>query len=779
MVITINGTEDAPVIGGVNTGALTEDGVLTVSGALTITDVDTNDNPISFNDVAPTLSINGYGNFEITANTWTYTLDNAHASVQALDVGETLTDNFIFNGSDGSIQLVTVTINGAEDAPVIGGTSVGAVTEDGTLTASALLTITDLDASDNPISFIDLVPTPGVNGYGSFEIAANTWTYTLDNTHASVQALDVGETLSDNFTFTASDGSTRVVTVTINGTEDIAVIGGASTGAVTEDGPLIANAALTITDVDTSDNPVSFNDVVATAGDSGYGDFEMTASTWTYTLDNTDSAVQALDVGEILNDTFTFTATDGSVQLVTVTINGAEDAPVIGGTSTGTVVEDGTLTANGTLTITDVDTSDNPISFNDVATTAGDNGYGDFEMTGNTWTYTLDDTDSAVQALDVGESLNDTFSFIASDGSVQLVTVTINGAEDAPTLNKAISDQIVRVNSQLDFAFPANSFRDVDTSDSLTYTVTLADNSPLPGWLSFDSLTRTFSGTPNSADVGELDLKVTADDGNSTVSATFSIEVQGTLDPTIPPGVDPDPDPVPGPDPVEPPGTGEPPGPGGIDPIIGEVDTDPSGIKIVAMPQPRGLPDAELVDSGITSLLTQEPYEVDPDYFSYADRDDREPVQPLVLQIKDPSLETLGLQVSDDESLNEQYERQLLRYVDLMHQDMDGESEHHSSEVEVKVFVGASVSLTAGIVSWVLRSGSLLASLMSSVGLLNRFDLVPILKNRQDEEDVEPDDGSDVTDVTDVTDDTDVTVDMIKESDGKVDRMFSKNSGKP
>ena len=52
---------------------------------------------------------------------------------------------------------------------------------------------------------------------------------------------------------------------------------------------------------------------------------------------------------------------------------------MIGGTSTGSVTEDGTLTANGTLTITDVDTNDNPISFNDQASSLGTNGFGNFE----------------------------------------------------------------------------------------------------------------------------------------------------------------------------------------------------------------------------------------------------------------------------------------------------------------------------------------------------------------------------------------------------------------
>ena len=131
----------------------------------------------------------------------------------------------------------------------------------------------------------------------------------------------------------------------------------------------VDSGTLTITDTDTSDNPVSWIDVASTAGDNGFGSFEITGNTWTYTLDNTHAAVQALDAGEVLTDTFTFTATDGSTETVTVTIVGAVDAPVVGGDVAGSVTEDGTLADSGTLTITDIDTSDNPVSWIDVAST--------------------------------------------------------------------------------------------------------------------------------------------------------------------------------------------------------------------------------------------------------------------------------------------------------------------------------------------------------------------------------------------------------------------------
>ena len=63
--------------------------------------------------------------------TWTYTLDNGNATVQALNVGGTLTDTFNVTTADGTAQLVTVTIHGANDAAVITGTTSGSVTEAG------------------------------------------------------------------------------------------------------------------------------------------------------------------------------------------------------------------------------------------------------------------------------------------------------------------------------------------------------------------------------------------------------------------------------------------------------------------------------------------------------------------------------------------------------------------------------------------------------------------------------------------------------------------------
>jgi hypothetical protein len=125
---------------------------------------------------------------------------------------------------------------------------------------------------------------------------------------------------------------------------------------------------------------------------------------------------------------------------------------------------------------------------------------------------------------------------------------------------------------------------------------------------------------------------------------------------------------------------------------------------------------------------------------------DQELAQTLDWQVQEDRIDKLGFQVSDDEELNDQFEQSLLKHLDLMRAGIDGDLDYRKADdVKVQIFMGVTTSLTAGIVSWVLRGGSLLASLMSAVPLLNRFDMLPILKARDDEEDVEPDDDTELT----------------------------------
>ena len=74
--------------------------------------------------------------------------------------------------------------------------------------------------------------------------------------------------------------------------------------------------------------------------------------------------------------------------------------------------------------------------------------------------------------------------------------------------------------------FENTLLNDAVIPDLIKYSATLADGSNLPDWLNFNSTTRTFSGTPNTGNVGKLDVKVIATDKTgATVNDIFTLAV--------------------------------------------------------------------------------------------------------------------------------------------------------------------------------------------------------------------------------------------------------------
>ncbi|HEX5775641.1 MAG TPA: VCBS domain-containing protein, partial [Caulobacteraceae bacterium] len=497
--------------------------------------------------------------------TWTYSLDNTDAAVQALGVGDTLQDTITVWSEDGTdSEEITVTINGTNDEATISGDTVGSVTEESSLTATGTLSVADVDTGED-----ELVPvaagTAGDNGYGTFEVLADgTWTYSLDNTDAAVQALGAGDTLQDTITVWSEDGTdSEVITVTIHGTNDEATISGDVVGSVTEESNLTATGTLSVADVDTGEDelvPVA----AGTAGDNGYGTFEVLADgTWTYSLDNTDAAVQALGVGDTLEDTITVTSEDGTdSEEITVTINGTNDEATISGDVVGSVTEESNLTATGALSVADVDTGEDelvPVA----AGTAGDNGYGTFEVLADgTWTYSLDNTDAAVQALGVGDTLQDTITVWSEDGTdSEEITVTINGTNDEATISGDVvgsvtedtdlSDNGVLTISDVDAGEaelqPLNTAGDngygtftVNADGTWTYALDNTDAAvqalPAGGTLSdtitvwsednTDSqvITVTITGTNDAATFGGVNTGSVTEDGTLVASGTATVD---------------------------------------------------------------------------------------------------------------------------------------------------------------------------------------------------------------------------------------------------------------
>ena len=101
----------------------------------------------------------------------------------------------------------------------------------------------------------------------------------------------------------------------------------------------------------------------------------------------------------------------------------------------------------------------------------------------------------------------------------------INRINALPVVANQIPDQAATVSQLFNFTVPGNTFSDPDNYPAalIISGATLANDNPLPTWLSFSN--GVFSGTPGSGDLGSISVKVTASDGEADVDAFFNISV--------------------------------------------------------------------------------------------------------------------------------------------------------------------------------------------------------------------------------------------------------------
>jgi VCBS repeat-containing protein len=491
VTVFFTGVNDAPVITGADTtGGATEivdnapnelTELHSATGTISFTDVDGTDS----HTVAAAPDGSGYvGTFTAVltdsaegdgAGEVTWTFEVLDADIDHLAAGEVLTQTYTVTIEDehGGVvtQQITITITGTNDAPEItGAVATGDVTEDAddpVLSTSGTIDFADVDLADGHTvgavadggntlgGTLDVQVTDVSTGDGAGQV---TWTYEVAN--AAVQYLSAGETVTESFTVTVDDGeggtATQVITVTITGTNDapeISVGAGDSTGDDLTEGNagLAASGTLSVTDVDVSDAVTPSVVLFSTSGLTGgltaaqlaamltvspdpVIDGASTSGVLTWDFDSGAQAFDFLNTTDTLTLVYTITVSDGIAfdeQQVTITITGTNDAATIAGDTSGAVTEAtassaGTPVASGTLTAADVDNDDNVFQ-----AASGATSYGSFSIdAGGNWTYTLDNSNAAVDALDTGDTLADSFTVYSQDGTSQVVNITIHGATD-------------------------------------------------------------------------------------------------------------------------------------------------------------------------------------------------------------------------------------------------------------------------------------------------------------------------------------------------------------
>ncbi|SFO57975.1 VCBS repeat-containing protein [Bradyrhizobium sp. Ghvi] len=460
----------------------------------------------------------------------------------------------VFNGSSSTNTPPTAVADTA-DATEKGG--VNNSTGGSPATGNVLTNDTDPDAGDTKtvtaVSFGSTSGTLGqaLNGaHGSLVLSATgAFTYTVNETDPAVQALRLAtNTLTDVFNYTMRDSagatSSTTLTITIHGANDAPVLAiqtGNQTATVGSTFTLTLPVG-TFTDVDSGDSLT----YTATSADGSPLPSWLTfnGSTRTFSGTPTSANVGTLSVKTSATDLGGLSSSETFNIVVTTTAN----SPPTAVADTGDATEKGGVnnstggspaTGNVLTNDTDPDAGDTKtviaVSFGSTSGTLGaalNGAHGSLVLNASgTFTYTVNETDPVVQALRLStDTLTDVFSYTMSDAagatSSTTLTVTIHGANDAPVLAIQTGNQTATVGSTFTLTLPVGTFTDVDSGDSLTYTATSADGSPLPSWLTFNGSTRTFSGTPTSANVGTLSVKTSVTDlGGLSSSETFNVTV--------------------------------------------------------------------------------------------------------------------------------------------------------------------------------------------------------------------------------------------------------------
>ncbi|MBT00015.1 MAG: hypothetical protein CMI01_15240 [Oceanospirillaceae bacterium] len=552
--ISVSAVNDLPTFtSAAGAASLTEtagwdNSVTTASGALTGTLTGTDQEDVTEDSGSVSFTIRGgatAGNIvtkqgffgtltlDTSTNAWTYTPGNFIA-INALAQGATATDSFEFKvyDSDGgsAIQTLDITLTGTNDLPVL---------------ASALTDQTFSGA-----------------GSWSYQVPSDSFTDAegLGLTYTAELVTDgTGTTLVGDGSLPAGlafDEGTRTFSgdPSSDGTYFIRVTATDSEGATVND-----VFQLDFTDVG-NQPPVVSNPVIRYGADTR--EFKVTfgasGATEEIIFDGVTVAVDSLIAADVAtavagetypNYTAAVDGGDPTSVIFIPTQSAATDNRVQASDFTGSYVDNGgSISAsftNGHAWFYDLPTNVFTDPENDALTykaywvagdgstteiTAGSGGDAILSFDPATLKFTGDGTALPsnlirVEATDAGGSNTS----VTSDFALYLS----NGVDDAVNVTSPIPDQTWDGAGAHSYRIPPETFHFDDLQNwTFTLSATLDDDSPLPGWLSFDATTGTFSGNPPHDAPASLAIKVSAygETVPNTVTDTFTLNLTNTND---------------------------------------------------------------------------------------------------------------------------------------------------------------------------------------------------------------------------------------------------------
>ncbi|MDP2170096.1 MAG: putative Ig domain-containing protein [Rhodocyclaceae bacterium] len=513
--LEVTNTNDAPTIGAALTAqTATEDATFTFALPTdAFIDADLGDRLSYSATLADGTNLPAW--LQLDAATGTFSGTPGNDNVGAVDIRVTATD---LAGASAS-QSFSLTVANTNDAPEV---AIALADQQATEDAPFAFTVPqdafrDVDAGDTLSLAATQADGSALPSWLQFDAATRTFSGTPAN--GDVGSVSVRLTASD----VAGAQASQTFAIGVTNTNDAPEV-----GAVLDNQTGRAGTPLSWQLPDTAFVDVDAGDVLAysatfsdgselptwLAFDAATGTFSGTpASAGNYAL-----RVTATDLaGAQASQSFTLAVESGGGNLAPVT---APDA--------ANVIEDRKLLAWGNVLANDRDPEGERLSVADPGIRRGEYGVLTF-LSNGTYAYLLDDCSPKVQGLGAGETVTETFAYLASDGTQSsngALTVTVQGTNDAPELARCLADVQLAKGKAFSWRMPAGSFVDTDRNDTLSYTATLSNGKALPTWLKFDAATQTFSGTAPANAKGSIDVRVTVSDGHgecSTASDDFKV----------------------------------------------------------------------------------------------------------------------------------------------------------------------------------------------------------------------------------------------------------------
>lgn len=549
LTVTVSGTNDAPVAFA-DFGAVQEDQVPLAIGNVLFNDSDV--------DRATVLRVSSTGNFQgqwgvLTLNAdggYSYALNSSNPDVQALAEGQSVSEQFVYVvvDDDGNNPLtasstLSIVITGSNDGPVAlvdGASAQEDVSQN--VAGNVLANDRDVDQGDT-LSVVGAGVVAGNFGTLALEADGN-YVYSLNNGDVAVQSLRGGQQATDSFEYGVTDADASAASslnITVIGTND-APVAFADVAEVKEDAGMVATGNVLSNDRDIDQATVL---TVSTPGSyqGQWGVLSLNVDgSYSYVLNNQAPEVQALAGGQSLRDEFVYSVVDDDVlnplnasSTLSITINGSNDAP-LPQMDAAIVSEDGVVNMSGNVLANDSDPdSGNLLVVANPGSVVGTYGSLNLNSNGN-YTFSLNNASQAVQSLAAGQTATQLFTYSVQDDDIaplnasSQLSITVTGVNDAPILVTAMADQSGREGQAFNFVVPLATFTDIDQGDVLSFTAQLinADGlaQALPVWLSFNTATRAFSGTPDMSAGGSYSLRVTATDrSGATTSDLFVLNV--------------------------------------------------------------------------------------------------------------------------------------------------------------------------------------------------------------------------------------------------------------